>query len=147
VIAPSPRRARSPIELEEALEVRYRVFCDEQGVDRSAEDDGLDDGAIHLVALDRGKVIATCRLRLDGGDEGTCKLERMAVDKDFRGSGLGMALAVKADEEASREGAAEIVAHAQVQARPFYERAGYALRDEAVFLEDGIEHVVMSKRL
>jgi predicted GNAT family N-acyltransferase len=129
------------------MEVRYRVFCDEQGVDRSAEADGFDDGAIHLVALNRGKVIATCRLRVEGGEGGTCKLERMAVDKEFRGTGLGMALAVKADEEASREGAAEMVARAQVQARAFYERAGYAVRDEAVFLEEGIEHVLMGKRL
>jgi predicted GNAT family N-acyltransferase len=147
VIPPSPRRARSPKELEEALEVRYRVFCDEQGVDRAAEADGLDAEAIHLVAMDRGKVVATCRLRFEGGEGGVCKLERMAVDKEFRGTGMGMALAVKSDEEAAREGAAEIVAHAQVQARAFYERAGYVIRDETVFLEEGIEHVLMGKRL
>jgi predicted GNAT family N-acyltransferase len=147
VIPPSPRRARSPRELEEAIEVRIRVFCDEQGVDRDAEVDGLDHDAIHLVVLDRGKVIATARLRTEGGEGGTCKLERVAVDKGFRGSGIGMALVAKADEEAFREGAAEMITHAQTQARAFYERAGYVVRDETVFLEDGIEHLLMGKRL
>jgi predicted GNAT family N-acyltransferase len=151
VIAPSPRRARSPRELEEVIEVRIRVFCDEQGVDRDAEVDGLDDEAIHLVALERGKVIATCRLRLDpgdpGGEGGACKLERLAVDKEFRGRGIGRALVEKAAEEAFREGAGEMVAHAQTQAREFYERAGYAVVDPEPFMEDGIEHVKMSRKL
>ena len=147
MIPPSPRRARSPRELEEAIEVRIRVFCDEQGVDPEDEVDGLDGDAIQLVALERGKVIATARLRPEGGEGGTCKLERVAVDKEFRGSGLGMAIVEKSHEEAFREGAAEMVTHAQTQARGFYERAGYAVVDPEPFMEDGIEHVKMSRPL
>ena len=130
--------------------MRLRVFCDEQGVDRDAEIDGLDDDAIQIVTLDRGKVIGTCRLRLTGeeGDaDRSCKLERLAIDKAHRGKGIGVAMLAKADEEARREGAEEMIAHAQVQVRDFYERAGYSVRDETVFDEDGIDHVLMGKRL
>jgi predicted GNAT family N-acyltransferase len=142
---------RSPAELDEALEVRVRVFCDEQGVARDAEIDGLDGEAVQLIVLDRGSVVATCRLRFSGAEgerEGdTCKLERLAVDKPHRGRGLGAALLAKADEEARREGAAEMLAHAQVQVRELYERAGYEAIDETVFDEDGIDHIKMTRPL
>ncbi len=149
-LPPSPRRARGPAEHAEALEVRLRVFCDEQGVDRGAEIDGLDDpdgGAIHIVSMERGKVIATCRLRPEGGHGGTCKLERMAIEAEHRGIGLGRALITKSEEEAKREGAAQMLLHSQTQARGFYERSGYRALDEEIFMEDGIEHLRMGKEL
>ena len=110
----------------------------------AAELDGLDDESIHLVAMDRGKVVGTCRLRILGDG---AKLERMAVSQDFRGIGLGLRLAEETETEARREGAARMVLHAQVRARGFYEAAGYAASSEDVFLEEGIEHVRMEKEL
>jgi predicted GNAT family N-acyltransferase len=50
------------------------VFCDEQGVSLAAELDGRDDEALHLVVVEDGAVIATCRLLLDGDK---VKLARM----------------------------------------------------------------------
>jgi predicted GNAT family N-acyltransferase len=143
-LAPTPRRSRGPAELEGAQQLRVRVFCDEQGVSESAEIDGLDGEAIHLVAMERGKVVGTCRLRLFGDD---AKLERMAVSEDFRGIGLGRRLAEVTETEARREGAERMVLHAQVRARGFYEAAGYTAISEDVLLEEGIEHVKMEKEL
>jgi predicted GNAT family N-acyltransferase len=143
-LAPTPRRSRGPAELEGAQQLRVRVFCGEQGVSEAAELDGLDDEAIHLVAMDHGKVVGTCRLRIleDGA-----KLERMAVAQEFRGIGLGRRLAEETETEARREGAERMVLHAQVRARGFYEAAGYSPTSEDVFLEEGIEHVKMEKKL
>jgi predicted GNAT family N-acyltransferase len=143
-LAPTPRRSRGPAELEGAKRLRVAVFCGEQGVSESAELDSFDDEAIHLVAMDHGKVVGTCRLRILGSD---AKLERMAVARDFRGIGLGRRLAEETETEARREGAERMILHAQVQARPFYEAAGYAATGEGVFLEEGIEHVKMEKEL
>ena len=143
-LAPTPRRARGPAELSGAQQLRLRVFVEEQGVSPDAEIDGLDDEAIQLVAMNRGKVVGTCRLRIVGGEG---KLERMAVAQDFRRIGLGRRLIEATETEARREGAGRMVLHSQVAARDFYEAAGYAATSEDVFLEDGIEHVKMGKAL
>jgi predicted GNAT family N-acyltransferase len=152
------RPARDAAEVRAAMDLRVRVFCDEQGVDRRVELDGLDDEATQIIALmevadgvtrsvhpspGNREVIATCRLRfLD--DE--CKLERMAVERRFRGAGAGRRLLEGAEDEASRQGAKSIVLHAQRHAEGFYAGAGYVAEGET-FIEEGIDHVAMTKFL
>jgi len=137
------REARSRDEVEQALSLRLRVFCDEQGVDRCAEQDGRDDEAIHLVALEGGRLVGTCRL-LVAGD--TVRLGRNAVAGADRGRGIGTALLEAADRVAARSGADRIRLHAQLGALTLYERSGYVPEGEA-FLEEGTEHRAMEKRL
>jgi predicted GNAT family N-acyltransferase len=135
--------ARDAAEVRAAMDLRVRVFCDEQGVDRRVELDGLDDEATQIVALDESGVIATCRLRfLD--DE--CKLERMAVERRYRGAGAGRRLLEVAEVEARRQGASSMTLHAQRRAEGFYAGAGYVAEGET-FIEEGIEHVAMTKLL
>jgi predicted GNAT family N-acyltransferase len=135
------RPAQDAAEVRAAMDLRVRVFCDEQGVDREAELDGLDDEATQVVAVDGQDVIATCRLRLIGR---TCRLERMAVDRRYRGAGTGAELLDAAEKEARRQGAASILIHAQRRAEGFYAGAGYVAEGEP-FIEEGIEHVAMTK--
>jgi predicted GNAT family N-acyltransferase len=62
-------------------------------------------------------------------------------------SGLVGGYALDALLAAAREpGAREVVLHAQVEARAFYERAGFAVRGDT-FSEVGIEHVEMVRAL
>ena len=117
------RQARGEAETEAAKELRLRVFAGEQGVARDAEIDGLDPEATHLVAMRRGAVVGTCRLRFPRGQ---CKLERMAVDQSLRRTGIGEALMREAEREALRQGATEIVLHAQRQVEDFYASCGFA---------------------
>jgi predicted GNAT family N-acyltransferase len=138
------RVARDPAEVKDAQDLRIRVFCEEQGVSRELELDGLDDGATQIVALDESGVIATCRLRFAAQ---TCKLERMAVEADRRDLGVGMRLLEGAEDEARRHGAAEIELNGQVAARGFYERGGYTVLSEEIVTEAGIDHVRMRKAL
>jgi predicted GNAT family N-acyltransferase len=137
------RPTRDPAEIQAAMDLRIRVFCDEQGVERRAELDGLDDDATQIVAVDDSGVIATCRLRFL--DEG-CKLERMAVERDHRGTGVGGRLLEAAEDEARRRGAPVMLLHAQQRAETFYAAAGYRAEGKT-FLEEGIEHVRMTKPL
>jgi predicted GNAT family N-acyltransferase len=137
------RQARTAEEVEQALALRMRVFCDEQGVDRAAEKDGRDGGAIHLVALRGDALVGTCRLLVE---EGCVRLGRTAVATDERSQGIGAALLATADEVALAAGAARIRLHAQTAALSLYRRAGYVAEGKP-FLEEGIEHVTMEKRL
>ncbi|MGH2980963.1 MAG: GNAT family N-acetyltransferase, partial [Solirubrobacterales bacterium] len=124
-------------------ELRLRVFAGEQGVSPEAEIDGLDPGATHLVAVRRGNVVATCRLRFPRGQ---CKLERMAVDQSLRRTGVGTELLEGAEREALRQGASELTLHSQRLVEGFYAACGYVAEGDT-FLEEGIPHVQMRKRL
>jgi predicted GNAT family N-acyltransferase len=137
------RAARDEGEIEAAKQLRVKVFSGEQGVQPEADTDGLDAEATHIVALRRGEVVATCRLRFP---QGRCKLERMVVEQTLRGTGIGVALLEEAEREALRQGTAEVVLHAQRQAEGFYATCGFAAEGET-FLEEGIPHVQMRKPL
>ena len=137
------RLARDDAEVEAAKQLRLRVFSQEQGFSREADIDGLDPAATHLVAVRRGSVVGTCRLRFARGN---CKLERMVVDHNLRGTGIGSELVDEAEREAHRQGAGEVVLHAQRPAEGFYAACGYAAEGEP-FLEEGRPHVQMRKRL
>ena len=135
-------RAASGTDLSAALELRRRVFCEEQGVPEELERDGLDESALHLVAVDpSGAVIATCRLV---GRGRTMALQRMAVERGARGRGLGARLLDAAHAEAAAAGAREVELHAQLAVRDFYARAGDAAEGPE-FEEAGIAHVVMRR--
>jgi predicted GNAT family N-acyltransferase len=137
------REARDAAEVEAALRLRVAVFCDEQGVSREEELDGLDDEALHVVALDEKGVQATCRLRFVDGE---CKLERMAVSRRLRGLGAGTRLLTESERIARERGAARMVLNAQTRAQGFYASGGYEPEGE-LFMEANIEHVRMTKPL
>jgi predicted GNAT family N-acyltransferase len=137
------RRAAGPAEVDAALELRYRVFCGEQGVGLEADQDGLDPEALHLVAIDGERLVGTCRLLF--GD-GVARLGRMAVEPDARGRGIGAAVLEEAERESRAAGVARMRLHAQIAARSLYERGGFE-QAGAVFLEEGIPHLAMEKTL
>lgn len=152
-------QVRSGQEFEQALSLRFAVFCDEQGVPRELERDDEDACALHVIVRDAaGQVAATGRLlrqRADGslaaphapaapGDVG--RIGRMAVRRDLRGTGLG-ARVIAALEAAAREaGLTHVMLHAQTHAEGFYARRGYAPEGER-FDEAGIEHVTMTRAI
>jgi predicted GNAT family N-acyltransferase len=137
------RAAGDPQEVAAALELRRRVFCDEQGVPLEAERDGRDGEALHVLALSDGGLVGTCRVLVDGD---VARLGRMAVAPVVRGRGVGTAVLREAERLARAAGAGRMVLHAQLEARGVYDRAGYEPHGSP-FVEEGIEHVAMEKDL
>ena len=135
----------------DALAVRHAVFVEEQDVPESRELDAYDDApeTDHLVAYDGEEAVGTARLRPydDSGSEAVGKVQRVAVTVDRRGEGWGRRL-MDAVEELSRErGYDRLALDVQTHARGFYERLDYTVVDETEFLDAGIPHVAMEKRL
>jgi predicted GNAT family N-acyltransferase len=147
VVGVEIRRIAGGNEMAAALDLRHRVFCVEQGVPKREEIDGRDEGAIHLVAVqmedDATTVVATCRLLIV---DRTVQLSRLAVEPAARRRGIASELLRAADREARAARARRIVLHAQTYAENLYLSAGYEPRGR-VFVEAGIEHVAMEKRL
>jgi predicted GNAT family N-acyltransferase len=112
-------------------------------VSPAADRDGRDPEATHIVAVDEGRVIGTCRLLFR---EGVARLGRLAVEAGRRGEGVAAAILAHADGLAREHGAETISLHAQTYARQLYLDSGYAEQGPE-FVEEGIEHVAMEKPL
>ena len=129
--------------LEQALELRRAVFVVEQNVPEEAEFDWLDETAEHLVAIEAGVVVGTCRLVVDREQ---MVLQRVAVSSGQRGRGIGSMLVAESEQRARATGVERIDLHAQLHAVGIYARAGFAAHGEP-FDEDGIKHIAMSLEL
>jgi predicted GNAT family N-acyltransferase len=139
------RWSTGPDDVRGALAIRDRVFCGEQGVPRSEEADELDDRALHLLAVEpgSGRAIATLRMLLA---DGTAKVGRVAVERDWRRRGIASRMLDMALAVARERGCREARLAAQVQATGLYERAGFGVQSDP-FEEAGIEHVWMGRSL
>jgi predicted GNAT family N-acyltransferase len=137
------REAATDDEIAAALALRGQVFCVEQGVSFEADQDGRDPEATHIVAIENGAVIGTCRLLFRGQ---VARLGRLAVERERRAGGVAAAILREADRVASQAGSESIALHAQTYAQTLYEQAGYE-EYGPTFVEEGIEHVAMEKRL
>ncbi len=142
-MAPPIRWARGPSDLDGAIALREEVFVREQDVPVEEELDGRDDEALHLVALDGGRVIGTLRLLFDGT---TVKVGRVAVERAWRRRGLAAAMLDEAHAEAERRGCTRARLASQVEVVALYQRAGFAVESEE-FEEAGIAHVWMGRPL
>ena len=134
----------SPEELEAAMAIRFRVFVDEQGVPPEEEKDESDTTAVHAIALLNGLPVGTGRLVPLATGEG--QIGRMAVDVTYRNTGIGSLVIQRLEEEARRLGISTAILHAQTYVKAFYLSHGYQEEGD-VFLEAGIEHIMMRKKL
>jgi predicted GNAT family N-acyltransferase len=138
------RPAGGPDEVQAAFAVRRAVFMEEQGVTEDEEFDGLDDAARQLVAVEDGRVVATCRLL--PGDDGAMKFQRLAVAPEARRRGIARRLLAEAEAQARAGGYRTMVLDAQTGALPLYTAAGYRGVGD-VFWDARIEHQRMVKAL
>jgi predicted GNAT family N-acyltransferase len=117
--------------------LRLKVFVHEQQVPLELEWDESDAVSVHALAFDcAGNPIGTGRLLPDG------HIGRMAVIRSQRGGGAGSAILAALMQHAKARGDREVVLNAQVQARAFYERHGFA-GEGGEFLDAGIAHIRM----
>ena len=138
----------TPEALEAALELRVRVFVDEQRVPPEEEVDSYDAlpeqrvGALHVLSRRAGEALGTGRLIYAKKPNETAKIGRVAVSRAARGLGVGRAVMELLHQEARERGIGEVELGAQLHAIPFYEKLGYTAYGD-VFLDANIEHRMM----
>lgn len=125
----------------EAKRIRTMVFVQEQGIPAELEYDEADARCVHVVARDEnGQAVGTGRLLPDG------HVGRLSVLASARRGGVGRAMMVRLLNEARERGYDRVMINAQVGARSFYQQLGFT-ETGSEFMEAGIPHVVMSKKL
>jgi putative N-acetyltransferase (TIGR04045 family) len=115
------RPAHGQDELKEAYALREEVFVCELGIFEKTDRDEHDGQAVHLVALDGGRVVGTVRVYRE---EGNWMGGRLAVEKQFR-KGVGRKLVKAAEEEVKKQGGKSMQALIQSQNAAFFERLGW----------------------
>lgn len=128
---------------DDAMYIRETVFIDEQGF--RDEFDEIDKRAVHLVAYDEDKPVATCRF-FWSDERNTYLLGRLAVLKKYRKNHLGAVMMKKTEEFVKESGGTSIELHAQKQAIKFYEKQGYSVCSEMEY-EEHCPHYWMRKKL
>ena len=130
---------------QQAGEVRTAVFVQEQGIGAEDEWDAMDAQSLHAVLVNGlGQTVATGRLL--PSEHGQAKIGRMAVLRVLRGTGQGGRILQALCEQALARGDTEVFLHAQRSSQGFYNKLGFSVVGEP-FMEVGIAHVSMSKRL
>jgi predicted GNAT family N-acyltransferase len=115
-------------------DIRRKVFIEEQLVPKHLEWDGLDDSAVHVLALDdQRRAIGCARMLPDG------RIGRMAVLPAWRGSGVGRAMLEVLLELARERKLQKVSLSAQTHAIPFYADAGFTICSD-IYDDAGIPH-------
>jgi predicted GNAT family N-acyltransferase len=134
------REITEAADMECAFAIRREVFCHEQGVSAAEEFDGLDGDCRTYLVRRSNDAIGTARAR--PLEDGTVKIERMAVLKPHRGRGHGRALLQRMIGDLRDDGVETVILHAQCHAEEFYRRSGFVAGGEP-FMEAGIDHIRM----
>ncbi|MGN6640356.1 MAG: GNAT family N-acetyltransferase [Mucilaginibacter sp.] len=133
------RKVTDTKDLEKVFAIRREVFVGEQNCPPELEWEHEEESTHFLATVDGEPAGASRWRKTDNG----YKMERFAVLKKFRGSGVGQELVktVLADLPADAD---YIYLHAQVQAVTLYERFGF-VKTGPEFEEAGIRHYKMIK--
>lgn len=135
--------ARNEKEIIQCLDIRTKVFGEEQGIRRGQDFDGQDDMAKHILLHYNLQPIGCARIRILGGK---AKLERIAILKKFRGRGFGNPLIDYLRMYSKRQKVKSIYFDAQAYLQKFYEKFGFKVVGKP-FKEVGIKHIKMEIKL
>ncbi|MFU0827719.1 MAG: N-acetyltransferase domain-containing protein [Lachnoclostridium sp.] len=133
-------------DLSEVMNIRRKVFVEEQGISEEEEFDEYDDQAIHALVYDvnnEKRPVATGRVYYDGNHY---RIGKIAVLKEERGKYYGDFVVRLLINKAFLSGAEEVVVSAQKKVVPFYEKIGFKTYGES-YEEAGTEHILMKVKL
>lgn len=133
-------------ELQKVFDIRKEIFVKEQEVAEAEEFDEFDSlgtACEHILVYYEDKPVGTGRIR---EVEGAGKLERICILKPYRKYGLGKIVVQSLEEMVLQKGMNRVQLHGQAHAEGFYHKLGYKTASKE-FLEDGIPHYLMVKRI
>jgi len=132
-------------ELKEYDLFRWKILREPIGKSVESLKDHHEKNAFHLIGMMHNKIIACGRLHKNSSIE--AQIRYMAVDKKYRGRGLGKKIVEHLEDYASRNQFKTIVLNARDHAIKFYQNSGYELVGPYNGSDTGIPHSKMIKKL
>ena len=126
---------------EEAINIRTKVFVEEQGF--KEEFDTIDKIAEHLILFVDDNPIGTCRYYKK---DDSYYFGRLAILKEYRNKNYGGLLLKEAINNLKKENAHKVILNSQLSAKDFYIKHGF-LQEGEVFYEEGCPHIKMYLKL
>ena len=138
------RPPQTPEEFERYRDLRWRILRAPWNQPKGSEVDEIEAKAFPIMVCEfDGFPIGVGRVHFNSEDE--AQIRSMAVEKEWRGKGIG-AMVLKALEEiAIEKGAKKIILHARDNAVKFYEVNGYRIVKQSHTLFNVIPHYLMEK--
>ena len=115
------------------MQLRNRVFVEEQKVSAALEVDGKDSECQHVKAIVDGLIIGTGRLLPNGF------IGRMCVLAEYRNRNIGTMMLENLVQQALDRGHQKVLLNAQSYIIPFYQKYGFRI-DSDEFIEADIPH-------
>ena len=122
---------------EEAINIRTKVFVEEQGF--KEEFDTIDKIAEHLILFVDDNPIGTCRYYKK---DDSYYFGRLAILKEYRNKNYGSLLLKEAINNFKKENAHKVILNSQLSAKDFYIKHDF-LQEGEVFYEEGCPHIKM----
>lgn len=122
---------------EEAINIRTKVFVEEQGF--KEEFDTIDKIAEHLILFVDDNPIGTCRYYKK---DDSYYFGRLAILKEYRNKNYGGLLLKEAINNLKKENAHKVILNSQLRAKDFYIKHDF-LQEGEVFYEEGCPHIKM----
>jgi predicted GNAT family N-acyltransferase len=139
------RIARTAAELVAIVDLRARVFRDEQGIVSHELTDDDDETSVHVYVRCDREVIAMGRLSPPANGRADGQIAWVATVPEYRGRGAGSAVMDVLLSIADQHRFPAVLISAQTHALPFYRRFGFVPYGDQ-FVVKGIEHQYMERR-
>jgi len=131
-------------EIERYYDLRWRILRAPWDQPRKAISDELENDSIPLMVCEvDGIPIGVGRVNFNSAEE--AQIHSMAVEKDWRGKGIGSIVLKELEKIVTEKGAKKIILHARDNAVAFYEEHGYKIVKESYTLFGVIPHFLMEK--
>ena len=132
------KTVESQQEYKKIINIRKKVFIEEQKVPLDIEIDEYELEATHFIVYLNKEPIGCARIRFNN----FAKLERIAILKKHRSRGFGTKLTEYLIDYCHKKNISDIRLNSQLYVADFYEKIGFKKVGE-VFFEAGIKHVEM----
>ena len=126
------------------VDIRTKVFIEEQNVPKDLEIDYNEYDYIHCCLYVSEKLVAYLRYNIN--EHNVAHIGRVCVEKSYRKKNYGSKIMLFAENEIRNQNGKIIELGAQVHAKVFYSKLGYSEYGEE-FFDAGILHIHMKKDL
>ncbi|MBT3756535.1 MAG: GNAT family N-acetyltransferase [Candidatus Cloacimonetes bacterium] len=137
------REPKTKLEFEKYYDLRWWILRKPWNQPKGSEQDEMDEDSIHVMAINGEKVIGCGRGHLNSKVQS--QIRYMAVEKEYRGHGVGSRLLQALEKKIFEAGAKKIILKAREKAVPLYERHGYQVYEKGEILFGEIKHYWMRK--
>jgi predicted GNAT family N-acyltransferase len=127
-----------------SVEVKQKVFIEEQGFPIDTLFDDKEKWAVHFVVMDDDLPVAAARMLVNEND--SVEISRVSVIKEYRGQGAGKLLMNRIAEYSKKNGTKKIKLTSQEATKSFYEKLGYQKTGQ-INCKENITHYFMTLEL